>query len=127
MGYFIIEEQLPSMNEYIATMNNNRHNGNRFKGEIEEMIGWYIKQALTAGTLRPFGETPCEISIEWHEATKRRDVDNIQSAQKFIMDALQAQKVIKRDSQRYVRQIYHKIISGKENYVVVRMLPYECN
>lgn len=127
MGHFIIRAKLPSMNEFISAMNNNRHAGNQFKKDIQETIGWYIKQALSAHTLRPFGEKSCVVYIEWHESTKRRDVDNIQSAQKFIMDALQDQKVIKRDSRKYVKQIYHEVVDDKEDFVFVRMLPDECH
>jgi Holliday junction resolvase RusA-like endonuclease len=66
-------------------------------------------------------EKPCEIFIEWHEKTKRRDVDNIQSAQKFILDALQQHNIIKNDSRKYVKQIHHTVIDDKRDFVIVRI------
>ena len=57
-----------------------------------------------------------------HEAekTKRRDVDNIQSAQKFILDALQHFSIIKNDSRKYVKQIHHTVIDDERDFVIVR-------
>jgi Holliday junction resolvase RusA-like endonuclease len=65
-------------------------------------------------------EKPCEIFIEWHEKTKRRDCDNIQSAQKFILDALQHCKIIENDSRKYIKQIHHTVIDDKRDFVTVR-------
>ena len=101
-------------------MNNNRYNGNNFKQDIEESIGWAIKQAKTKGDLTQW-EEPCEIYIEWHEKTKRRDVDNIQSSQKFILDALVKNGILKNDGQRWVKQIYHNVIPSDSDYVVVSL------
>ena len=57
--------------------------GARFKHDIEEAIGWSIRNALASKTLHRV-ETPVIIKIKWHEKTQRRDVDNVQSSQKFI-------------------------------------------
>jgi len=127
MGYFIIKAKLPSLNEYIRACRANRYAGAKFKEEIEELIGWSIKQAQAAGKLPPMGDTPCRIYIDWHEKTKRRDVDNIQSAQKFILDALQTYGVLKNDSRKYVKQIYHTVNDATADYVVVRIESYESN
>ena len=119
MNEFIIEAQLPSLNQYQNACRSHWSKGADFKKDIEELIGWFIKSALTKRTLKKV-EKPCEIFIEWHEATKRRDVDNIQSAQKFILDALQHCKVIKNDSRKYIKQIHHTIIDDKRDFVIVR-------
>lgn len=118
MNCLIIDEKLPSMNEYVRCCRSNKYGGAEFKKSIESLIGWYIKKALAEGKLRRV-DKPCEICIEWHEKTKRRDVDNIQSAQKFILDALQHFRIIKNDSRRYVRQIYHTVIDDTRDYVIV--------
>lgn len=123
-GVFTIRQKLPSLNEVINAQRTNRYMGNKFKQDIESAIGMYIKQALTAGTLEPMEEQPCEVFIDWHEATQRRDADNIQSAKKFILDALQKEGVLKRDSRKYVKQIHDRIIDDKEDFVVVRLIPY---
>ena len=84
------------------------------------MIGWAIKQALTMKTLKLI-TNPCVIYIDWHEATKRRDVDNIQSSQKFVLDAMVKNGVLKNDNRRYVKQIYHEIVDDKKDFVVVKI------
>ena len=118
---FTIRRKLPSLNEVISKNRSNKYAGAIFKADIEEEIGWDIKQALKSGTLKPVSGA-CEISISWHEASKRRDVDNIQSAQKFIMDALQKYGIIKNDSRKYVKQIRHKVIDDVKDVVVVNLL-----
>lgn len=118
MNYFTIGRQLPSLNEYIKELNKNRHKGNKFKQEVEEDIGWYIRNAVIKGRLTPVTEQ-VDILIVWHEKTMKRDTDNIQSAQKFILDAMRAGGIIKNDSRKYVRQIYHKIEDGSEKDGVV--------
>lgn len=114
MNYFTIGRQLPSLNEYIKELNRNRHKGNKFKQEVEEDIGWYIRNAVIKGRLTPVTEQ-VDLLVVWHEKTMKRDTDNIQSATKFILDAMKKGGIIYDDSRKYVRQIYHKIDDGAEN------------
>ncbi len=120
--YFVIKAKLPSLNDVIDKNRANKYYAASYKAEIEELIGWAIKQALTSGTLRPVKKR-CIIHIDWHEATKRRDADNIQSSQKFILDALVKNKVLINDSRRYVKNVTHEIIDDKDkkDFVVVRI------
>lgn len=120
MNTFTIKAKLPSLNDVIGYNRANKFQGNRVKQEIQELIGWSIRQALTIGTLKPITK-PCEIHIDWHEATKKRDPDNIQSSIKFILDSMVANKILINDSRRYIKQIHHEIIDDKENFVVVRI------
>lgn len=120
MNAFTIDAQLPSLNEYTRACRSHWSKGAEFKSNVESLIGWSIRRAINAGQLRPI-DKPCEVHIYWHEATRRRDVDNIQSAQKFILDALQHFKIIKNDSRRYVRQIRHEVIDDTTNYVTVEL------
>jgi Holliday junction resolvase RusA-like endonuclease len=113
---FVIEGKLPSLNEVIRENRSNRYAGAKLKKEIETLIGWAIKKAK----LTPITNS-CVIEVDWHEATKRRDVDNIHSSVKFILDALVKNGTLKNDSRRYVKQIYHKVIDDTANYVVVRI------
>lgn len=110
-----IDAKLPSLNEVVAKNRANRYMGAKMKREVQDMIGWYIRKS----DLKPVD--CCTISIKWHEKTRRRDVDNIQSAQKFILDALVENGILKDDSRRYVRQIYHEIIDDTTDYVEVEL------
>lgn len=120
MNYFIIQSQLPSLNDYQSACRSSWQVGAKFKREQEVLVCNYIRVGLLKKTLQRVDE-PCEIYIEWHEKTKRRDVDNIQSAQKFILDALQKECVLVNDSRRYVKQIHHTIIDDKSDYVKVEL------
>lgn len=121
---FIIEEKLPSLNDVITKNRTNRYVGAKFKKSIEDIIGWSIKKALLTKTLKPV-YSACVIEIDWHEATKRRDADNIQSSQKFILDAMVKNGILPNDNRRYVKQIFHNIVDDEIDYVVVRI--YETN
>ena len=124
MGYFIIKAKLPSLNDVIDKNRANKYMAAQFKRDIETTIGYSIKQALTAKQISPMRETPCIVRIYWHEKTMRRDVDNIQSAKKFILDAMQKEGIIQKDSRRYVKQVYDEIIDDTEDFVVVEVTPY---
>lgn len=117
---FVIDSILPSLNEYQYACRSHWSSGRAFKAGVESVISVYIKKAVRDGKIHAI-ERPCEIYIEWHEKTKRRDVDNIQSAQKFILDALQENGIIKNDSRKYVNQIHHTVIDDKSDYVVVEL------
>ena len=118
---FIIKEKLPSLNDVISENRANRYAGAALKKEIEAVIGWAIKGALQTKTLRPI-TNPCVIEVDWHEATKRRDVDNIHSSVKFILDALVKNGILQNDGRKYVKQIHHTVIDDTKNYVVVRII-----
>ena len=80
---FAIEQRLPGLNEYIHAVNINRYKGNALKREAQDAIGFAIKRAR----LEPVTEYPVFVFFEWHEKTRRRDLDNIASAKKYSMDA----------------------------------------
>ena len=115
---FTVQAKLPSLNDVININRSNRYQANQFKREIEELIGWSIRQALATGELKPTTK-PCEIYIEFHESTKRRDVDNVQSSQKFLLDAMVRNGVLKNDNRRYVRQTHPIIIDDTTDFVKV--------
>ena len=121
MNTFKIKQKLPSLNDTLRYNRSNAYLGARFKKEVEEVIGWSIRQALASKTLHRV-ETPVIVKIYWHEKTQRRDVDNIQSSQKFILDALVNMGVLVDDSRKYVKQIQHEIIDDTKNYVIVELV-----
>lgn len=116
---FTIKQKLPSLNEYINACRRNKFAGAKFKQDIETIISLYIRQALRKGTLTRASKYPLIVKITWFEKTKKRDVDNIQSAQKYILDALQKSGIIPNDSRKYIKQIYHEIKESDADYVIV--------
>lgn len=122
---FTVKAKLPSLNEYIGEMNNTRYKGNRLKKDMMELIQWYIYESANNGKCRKVkpSEYPVELHIEWHEKDKRRDVDNIKSAAKFLLDAMTGIGLIVDDGRRYISQIHDTIIDDKETFVVVEIIP----
>jgi len=95
--HFTIPFRLPSLNEYVAANRQNPHVGAKLKRETDEAIGWAIK----AAHLQPV-ESPCIVCMIFHEPNRKRDVDNVESAKKYIVDSLVKMGVLKGDSPRYV-------------------------
>lgn len=124
MNYFIINAKLPSLNDYINVCRTNKYKAAQFKREVEEEIGWAIKKARAEGTLRPV-KKPCVLTFEWYEKTIRRDCDNIASAKKFILDAMQTYGVIVNDSQQYIKGFADYFFHADKTYVKVTLYEWE--
>lgn len=98
-SYFVIQEKLPSLNEWTKKINNNRFGGNNFKKGKEKIIRQAIETAKNNSTLKPLLNTPLFVSFTWYEPNTKRDLDNIFLCKKFILDALKDEKVIAEDNQ----------------------------
>lgn len=121
---FTINCKLPSLNDWIKANRSNKYQGAKFKQEIEEVIGWSIKQALASKTLHK-PKNAVILRFYWHERTKRRDADNIASAKKFILDALVKNGVLIDDGRKYVKGFYDVIIDDKADFVKVELIEME--
>lgn len=120
MQKFVINEKLPTINDIIKKTNRSRYGGAKLKSDTDAIIRNYIYESLDAGRIKKV-KKPVVILIDYYEG-KRRDVDNIQSSQKFILDSLVEAGVLVDDSQKYVKQIYHRIFNSKKEYSVVYLL-----
>lgn len=118
---FTVKAKLPSLNDYVAACRANKYQGAKFKQEVEMVIGWAIRQAVCKGELK-LTDKPIVLHFEWHEKTRRRDADNIASAKKFILDALQKQKIIPNDSRKYVKGFHDTIVDDKADFVRVEII-----
>ena len=119
--HFVIQQRLPSLNELINADRINKYAGAKLKRETEEIIGQYINVARYRGQIKPV-DYPVILDIKWHERTKKRDVDNVQSGVKMILDALQKQGILINDSRRYVKQIFHTIVDDDRDYVEILLV-----
>ena len=117
----MIKAKLPSLNDYTAACRTNAYKGAKFKADIEEVIGWYIKQALTSKRLYKPSKAVV-VRFYWHERTQKRDADNIAFSKKFILDALVKNGVLVDDSRKYVKGFYDTIVDDKTDYVIVELL-----
>lgn len=107
---FVIPGRLPSLNDYINACRKNKYAGAKFKKDTEEFIRYCIKNAK----LQPLS-VPAALFVKWYEPNEKRDADNVQSGQKYILDALVSEKILKNDTRRYVKQINHEILTDRKN------------
>ncbi len=95
---FEIDKRLAGANEFIKKAYSNRHAGNNLKQEEQEYIKWCIRKQL--GNLKI--DKPVIGRFTWIEGNKRRDLDNICFAKKFILDSLVELGILKDDNRKMV-------------------------
>lgn len=122
MNHFIVQSKLPSLNQYINACRLNKFAGAKFKKDTEKIIEDAIDIYLKHNSLQSVDE-PVKIRFDWHEKTMRRDADNIASAKKYILDAMQNKNILPNDNRKYVKGFYDDIIDDDENYVLVEIKP----
>ncbi len=106
--------KLPSLNEYINECRRNKYSAGKMKNNVENDIGYFINQL-------PKFNKPIRINFTWIEANKRRDLDNICFAKKFILDALQKCEKLENDNRRWVVGFTDKFEYGKEFKVILEI------
>ena len=107
-----IPMKLPSCNEYILACRTNRYVGAKMKNETEDEICFYIAKL-------PEFINPVTIHFHWVEKTKRRDLDGICFAKKFILDALVKAGKLKDDNRKCVMAFTDTFEYGDENKVIL--------
>ncbi len=115
---FTIQGRLPSLNDYINACRTHWSKGAQLKEQTETDIMWQIRAARLRGLVHPVS-VPVRVSFEWHESDKRRDLDNIYSAKKFVLDAMQKAGIIENDNRRHVVGLHDDIFEDKQDFVIV--------
>lgn len=107
----VIEGRLPNLNDYTKACRGNKYAGAKMKEESERIISAHIRQQLQGvsfkGTVR--------LEFKWYEPDRKRDLDNICFAKKFILDALVSNGIIETDSWRGVVGFTDEFFVDKEN------------
>lgn len=109
-----INMKLPSLNEYVDVCRTNKYKASRFKRHLEDDIGMFI------GRLPEF-ENPVRIHFHWIEGNKRRDLDNVAFAKKFILDALVKAGKLKDDNRKCVTAFTDTFDWGDETKVILEI------
>ena len=86
--------KLPSLNEYIRACRTNPFMAAKFKRDVEDSLAPYISLLPVFSRVR--------IHFHWIEDNKRRDLDNICAAKKFILDALVKYERLSDDNRKCV-------------------------
>lgn len=110
---FTINERLPSLNDLIGKNRTSKYLGAKFKRDVDELIiNYIVNQGVSSVPLDLF---PVGIKIKYYEKDKRRDMDNILSAKKYILDAMVTAEIIPGDGQRYIVSFTESIDFDKNN------------
>lgn len=109
-----INMKLPSLNEYIRACRSNKYVGAKFKKQIEEDISWFLLNM-------PKYDKPIKIHFHWIEGNKRRDLDNICFAKKFILDTMVKMGKLKDDNRNYVYAFTDTFDYGKTTKVILEV------
>ena len=101
-NYFIIDEKLASLNEYITACRRNPHCGAKMKKDAEEVVKKYIHTALENGTLHAVTDK-VSVRFKFIDGNSRRDIDNVSSfGHKVILDALVQCGVLPNDNRQWI-------------------------
>lgn len=107
----IIDGQLNNLNDYTKACRTNRYAGAKMKSENEAIISLYIKMQMK--NLHFPGRVA--LSFRWYEPNRKRDLDNIAFAKKFVLDALVNNGIIKADGWKCVTGFTDEFFVDKEN------------
>ena len=109
-----IPYKLPGANEYIKACRTDYNYANKMKKDAENDIAVYLKKF-------PKFDKPIKIHFHWIEANKRRDLDNICFAKKFILDALVKLGKLKDDNRKCVTGFTDTFSYGYETCVILKI------
>lgn len=115
MNRFTIYGRLDGLNEYVRACRNSKFGANSMKKKNQNLVKMYALKALRSRELTIPNKYPIKLKIKWYEPNKRRDIDNVQFAVKFILDSLVELKVIPNDSRKYVDSIDNRVEVDKSN------------
>lgn len=107
----VIPGELKSLNEFINALKHNKYIGNSMKKSETTYCAVYARNQL-----KPITQA-VRVTFHWYSRDKRKDLDNVDSARKFILDGLQEAKIIINDSRRYVADI------GKSEFRIDKQNP----
>ena len=106
---FTIQGTMTGLNEYT-----NACRSNKFQGAmIKASEGMRVK--VQARALKGLKLKRVELQFNWYEKNKRRDLDNVAFAKKFILDALQDLSVIENDGWKNIAGFEDKFFIDKTN------------
>lgn len=109
-----INMKLPSLNEYVNICRTNRFKASKFKKNLEDDIMMFTNRL-------PRFENPVKIHFHWIEGNKRRDLDNICFAKKFILDALVKSGKLQDDNRKCVYAFTDTFDYGDETKVILEI------
>ena len=109
-----IPYKFPSFNEYVNSCRARKYAGSVMKKKIEQDISYFINKL-------PTYKNPIKIHFLWVEGNKRRDLDNVFYAKKFILDSMVKCGKIKDDNRKMVTGFTDEVTYSKETKVILEI------
>lgn len=106
--------KLPSLNDYTRACRSNKFLGAKMKQDLEQQIGIYLIGL-------PKFDKPIKINFTWVEGNKRRDLDNVCFAKKFILDAMVKFGKLKDDNRKCVTEFTDTFVYGEKTKVILEI------
>lgn len=103
-----------SFNGYVDLCRRNRYQSAKYKRQVEDEIYYYVKDLPRFNAVH--------VRFHWVEENKRRDLDNVCYAKKFILDALVMYGKLKDDGPKYVKAFADTFGYGHKTKVVVEIV-----
>lgn len=110
MRTLVIEGQLNNLNDYTKACRAYKMAGAQMKKRNERLITAYIQQQLKGFCI----DGQAELRFRWYEPNRKRDLDNICFAKKFILDALVSNGVLIADGWKGVKGFTDTFFVDKE-------------
>ena len=106
----VIDHQFPTLNEYIKIERGNKYAAADVKSRETAVVKHFCigKRQMAY---------PIKITFIWHLINRRKDLDNVAFAKKFILDGLVKAGVLKNDNLNHIIAFEDKVIFDKKEYV----------
>lgn len=118
---FTVYGKLPGLNEYTKANRSNQYAGATMKKKAENIVIWSIKRDLPGVCIK----VPVTVDFRWIEANRKRDLDNICFAKKFILDGMVKSGLIANDNWSHVTGFVDHFELGDANMVIVSIQDVE--
>ena len=109
-----IPVKLPSLNDYTSACRTSKFTGAKMKAKYEQMIGLYLMKM-------PRWTKPIKIHFLWVEGNKKRDLDNICFAKKFILDSMIKYGKLQDDNRKWVYAFTDEFAYGNTTKVILEI------
>lgn len=109
---FVISGRLNNLNDYTNACRTHRQKGNNMKRKNAQKVLQVIYEQLPRVRI----EKPVTVTYTWYEKDRRRDLDNISSfGRKVIQDALVKAGVLRNDGWKEIRGFSDRFAVDAEN------------
>lgn len=104
---FDIPGRLPGTNEIIEAAKSHYAAYAKMKNTYTDMVAWLAKKLPKYDHI--------SLVITWYEPNAKRDIDNIASGAKFVLDGLVRAGTIPNDTQKHIKGITHQFEIDRQN------------